>query len=255
MGIQRPRVATWLAGMAALSYLLLAWHFLAQAQDAAKAPEGKKEAVDEKSVRALVTQLGDESFEKREAAHKRLAALGEQALPLLQKAAKETADLEVRTRLGELIQAIHSSLFVEVRSFGRHKNWVTRLAVTPDGQKVVAALRGGSLRCWNVADGKELLFSTGKAKQAPGDLAFHRMAGGLLSAARIKWLVFSIWRPASCSKNLRVTPLMSLEQRYCQTANVLSPAEWTARCVSGMWTAERKSAHLKMSRRMYTAWP
>jgi HEAT repeats len=128
---------------------------LALAQDNATTPEAKKPNVDEKAIRALIGQLGDDAFEVREAAHKRLAALGEPALELLQKAAKESTDAEVRERLGQLIQAITNSFFVEVRRFEQHKNWTTRLAVTPDGRQVVAALRFGSLRSWNVADGKE----------------------------------------------------------------------------------------------------
>jgi WD40 repeat protein len=54
-----------------------------------------------------------------------------------------------------LIDAIQSSFFVEVGRFEPHSNWVSRLVVKPNGQQVVAALRFGSLRSWNVFDGKE----------------------------------------------------------------------------------------------------
>ena len=54
--------------------------------------------MDEKTLRALITQLGDASFDKREAANKRLADIGAPALLLLKKTAKESDDAEVRER-------------------------------------------------------------------------------------------------------------------------------------------------------------
>jgi hypothetical protein len=66
------------------------------------APEAKKVAVDEKTIRALIVDLGNESFEKREAAQKRLAGVGGPAIKLLNKAAKESTDQEVRDRVTEL---------------------------------------------------------------------------------------------------------------------------------------------------------
>jgi len=89
---------------------------LALAQDNAKTPK-KKPVADEKTIRALIGQLGDDAFSVREAAHKRLADIGEPALDLLRKAVKDSPDAEVRERLGQLIQAIASSFFVEVRRF------------------------------------------------------------------------------------------------------------------------------------------
>src|SRR5207302_10573275 len=81
---------------------------LALALDNVETPETKKPNVDEKAIRALIGQLGNDAFEVRETAHKRLAAVGEPALGLLQKAAKESTDAEVRERLGDLIQTITS---------------------------------------------------------------------------------------------------------------------------------------------------
>jgi len=124
------------------------------AQENAKTPESKETKVDEKSIRALIGKLGDAEFDVRETAHKRLAALGEPALVVLQKAAKEKLEPEVRERVGRLILTITSSFFVEVRRFDRPQGFIERMAATPDGRKVVAiGLR--SLDCLNVADGKE----------------------------------------------------------------------------------------------------
>jgi hypothetical protein len=55
----------------------------------AKTLDAKKSNVDEKTIRALIVQLGDESFKKREEAQTRLIALGRQAAALLMKAATE----------------------------------------------------------------------------------------------------------------------------------------------------------------------
>jgi hypothetical protein len=55
-------------------------HSLAQeskGQKAPKAPPVKKDSADEKTIRELIAQLGDDSFDKREAAAKRLADIGE----------------------------------------------------------------------------------------------------------------------------------------------------------------------------------
>src|SRR5207302_10068817 len=73
----------------------------AQSGGGQQGPEAKsiKDAVDDKTIRALIAELGDESFVKREAAQKRLSAIGAAALPLLQTAAKESADAEVRERV------------------------------------------------------------------------------------------------------------------------------------------------------------
>ena len=98
-------------------------------QQAPKPVEAKKDATDEKAIRALIDQLGDNSFDKREAAAKRLTAIGEAALGLLEKAAKEGADLEMRSRAGQLVQAISKGMFVQVRQMaGVHNGLAYPLA-------------------------------------------------------------------------------------------------------------------------------
>jgi len=144
-----------------MSFLIVAGSALGQ--DKAAPTEAKKSDVDEKAVRTLINQLADNVFEVREAAQKRLTEIGEPALEALKKAAKESGDAEAKQRLGQLIQAIQSSFFVEVRRFEPHNNWISRLAVTPNGQQVVAALRFGSLQSWNVNDGKEAIAFDWKA--------------------------------------------------------------------------------------------
>lgn len=62
-----------------------------------------------KRVAALILQLGDDDFARREAASKELEALGEPALPALRKA-KASDDAEVRRRAERAIRAISRKL-------------------------------------------------------------------------------------------------------------------------------------------------
>jgi regulation of enolase protein 1 (concanavalin A-like superfamily) len=91
-------------------------------------PEAKNDVVDEKTIHALIAQLGDDSFVRREAAQKRLAAIGLPAYKLLRRAAKENADLELRERASRLVQDIGQVLF---RPSLSDKDWGD--SVDPDG--------------------------------------------------------------------------------------------------------------------------
>ena len=160
MAINRPRnTVSLLLCLAALLLVLLTrgleW-FAVRAQDAAKPPEAKKEAVDEKSIRALITQLGDNSFAKRESAQKRLASIGTPALVLLQKAAKEATDAEVRTRAEQLVDSIQQQLFAVTLTIKGHTGWASRIAVAPDGKHFVSCGTDG-VRLWDTGTGKEVL--------------------------------------------------------------------------------------------------
>src|SRR6516225_8047952 len=52
----------------------------------------------DEAIPALIRQLGDKSFRKREQAGQRLAALGEPALPALRRAADTSRAPEIRDR-------------------------------------------------------------------------------------------------------------------------------------------------------------
>ena len=66
--------------------------------DPIKAAQGIKDPVDQQKIRDLIKQLGDDAFDKREAADKQPAAMGLAALDLIQKAAAESTDAKVRER-------------------------------------------------------------------------------------------------------------------------------------------------------------
>ncbi len=77
--------------------------------DAALSP--KQAAAEEKSIKALIVDLGDGSFDKREAAQQRLHDIGVPALRLLQGAVKDGADLETRERAAQLVRVIGKKQF------------------------------------------------------------------------------------------------------------------------------------------------
>src|SRR5262245_33517970 len=127
---------------------------LALPQENGTTPKSKTTEVDAKAIRALIEKLGDGDFDAREAAQKQLADIGEPALALLRTAAKNHADIEVRERLGQIIQKIGHSFFVEVRKFERKGYWTSRMVMAADGKHVVA-VAGGALRCLSLDDGTE----------------------------------------------------------------------------------------------------
>jgi hypothetical protein len=96
----------------------------------------------EDRIAALIKQLGDDDFERREAASKALDRIGEEALPELRRAAKGT-DAEVRRRAEDLIQAIGERVFVEVRRFAGHTDGVVTVAISPDGRRARSGSWGG----------------------------------------------------------------------------------------------------------------
>ncbi|HWY88491.1 MAG TPA: hypothetical protein VNX28_17395 [Gemmataceae bacterium] len=114
------------SSIVALSIVFSACHFLAQ--DASPTTQPKKDAVDEKTIRALIVELGDDSFDKRVAAQKRLAAIGLPALDMVRHAAKEGTDLETRERAAQLVQEISQLLY---RGTLKDKLWGA--SVDPDG--------------------------------------------------------------------------------------------------------------------------
>ena len=124
----------------------------------------KKVAPDEKTIRALIDQLGDESFDKREAAEKRLADIGEPALALLDKAAKENSEAEVRERAAKVIGGIEKNLFPFLWNVRGHRERATRIVLTPDGKQFVCA--GFEILCLGDVETGKILSNFGQAPNA-----------------------------------------------------------------------------------------
>ncbi len=72
-------------------------------------PTPVQQATDEKTIRALITQLGDDSFDKRLEAETKLIAVGRPAQTLLTKAAKESSDAEVRDSAVRIIKSFRTN--------------------------------------------------------------------------------------------------------------------------------------------------
>lgn len=70
--------------------------------------ENAGQAATSDRIAALIKQLGDDEFTKREAATKELTDIGEPALAALRKAATSSADLETRRRAERIIQTIET---------------------------------------------------------------------------------------------------------------------------------------------------
>jgi FKBP-type peptidyl-prolyl cis-trans isomerase len=87
----------------------------AMAGDAPEAPKpsDKKDAPAEKAtekeaaaIQEAIKNLGSNDFDVRQKATDELTSAGKKALPFLQAAQKETADAEVKTRAGKLVEKI-----------------------------------------------------------------------------------------------------------------------------------------------------
>jgi WD40 repeat protein len=105
-------------------------------------------------IARLIKQLGSENFAEREAASKRLGALGEPALEQLRQAA-QSADPEVRRRARELCAAIERRLHGELRCLVGHRGGVWALAVSPDGKQLLSSGEDKVPRLWSVEPMRE----------------------------------------------------------------------------------------------------
>ena len=124
-------------------------------------------------VQRLIDQLGSEDFIEREAASKRLDAIGEPAWNALRKAADISRDPEIRQRAQRLAEAIARRCFGEVRRFQGSGNGVSSVAFSPDGRLAVSG--GGdpdgndpTIRLWNVKTGKQVRRLEGHAAKIWG---------------------------------------------------------------------------------------
>jgi hypothetical protein len=100
---------------------------------------------DDKEIARLVKQLGDDDFDKREAAALRLKEIGEPALDALVKA-KSNSDPEVRRRADETVAVIEDKLYMEQLCLEGHTGNVWSVSVSADGKRVLTGSEDKTLR-------------------------------------------------------------------------------------------------------------
>jgi WD40 repeat protein len=110
--------------------------------------------------------LGNLSAERREAADKRLAAIGTPALKLLEQAARDDRTPEVRQHTARLVDWIQNPWLKQAKEFFTVSGPVTRVVVTPDGTLAVSA-DSQSLRVFD-ATGKKPGLIFGRQSQTQG---------------------------------------------------------------------------------------
>jgi hypothetical protein len=124
-------------------------------------------ADDAAEIARFVKQLGDENFDKREAASKRLAEIGEPALDALHMATTSD-DAEVRRRAAVAIADIERMLYREIACFTGHTESVWSIAVSADGNQVISASGDQTVRLWDVDTGKCLRTFEGHTNSVTG---------------------------------------------------------------------------------------
>ena len=122
---------------------------------------------DAPEIEQLIQQLGNPKFAEREAATKRLSAIGEPALEALKKATENT-DAEVRRRAGDIVAGIEKKLYGETATFEGHEDEVTGIAFSPDGKRIVSSSGDGTLRLWDVEKVKEIRVLKGHKEMVSG---------------------------------------------------------------------------------------
>jgi hypothetical protein len=111
---------------ARLAVMLLA----ALALVAAAPPAGTPQ---ERRIAALIDKLGEDDFDTREAAHKELTRIGKPAVAQLMRAARLSADLEIRRRAAKILEAVDPGAMARARRAQRGQALARRIAEVQHG--------------------------------------------------------------------------------------------------------------------------
>src|SRR5204863_8953154 len=109
-------------------------------------------APDDAEIARLIKQLGDDEFEKREAATTRLKESGEPALDAATKATT-SSDPEVRRRAEDIVAAIEDKLYGAELRFTGHTGGTWSVCVSADGKRVLTSGDDKTLRLWDADTG------------------------------------------------------------------------------------------------------
>jgi WD40 repeat protein len=113
-------------------------------------------------VGKLIDQLGSDDAGKRKEAATKLEQIGEPALELLRKAAKDHADPDVQLRARLVLSTVERLVKGgEIRALTGHNGWVFRQVLTPDGKQAITC--GDAIRVWDLEKGQEVRsFASGR---------------------------------------------------------------------------------------------
>ncbi len=134
---------------------------------------------DERAVSRLIGQLGSRKYAEREAAARKLAAVGEPALPALRRAAR-TAELEIRRRAEQLVRRIEVEAEAARLLAGKRVRLVYKDTPVLEAVEDLAARTGLDLRIEGDAgdlEGRTLTLDSGETTAWEALAAFCRKAG------------------------------------------------------------------------------
>ena len=116
----------------------------------------------------LVADLGNDDFDRREAATKELAALGAQAEPALRKALEETTSAEARSRIKPLLKALDEWVVTDPDLLRALRAvWVLERIGTPEARAVLEGLAKGAPEARQTKEAKAAMDFLDKRAAAP----------------------------------------------------------------------------------------
>jgi WD40 repeat protein len=118
-------------------------------------------------VARLIKQLGDDDFDQREAAAKRLKEIAAALLDALNKA-ELSGDPEVRGRAEDIVATIANRLSSEPLTLKGHVGGSWGIAVSSDGERLLTSGEDRTLRLWDTETGRELCVFEGHAEPVGG---------------------------------------------------------------------------------------
>ena len=117
-------------------------------------------------IARTIRQLGDDDFDRREAASRRLEDFGLDAWPALQRAKTSEGDAEVRLRCARLLDVGAQRLFAPLRQLNGHEQQGQRPGRSPrtaNGCSAAATTPSCLLNLWDLATGEQLAIKQDRA--------------------------------------------------------------------------------------------
>jgi WD40 repeat protein len=114
-------------------------------------------------IARCIKQLGDDDFDRREAASRRLGELGLEAWPALREGVARGGDAEVRSRCARLLDEGGKRMFAPLRNLNGHEQQVNVLAISADSTRLLSGGNDASARLWDLTTGEQTASKQDKA--------------------------------------------------------------------------------------------